>query len=337
MKFQRQNNFQLALILGFFLGISAQADETQQNTWRTPEPTNLMYLELNRRTVLFELAPEFAPEHVANLRTLVKAGYFDGTAVIRSQDNYVAQWGDTAQEEADARSLGKAKKTLDAELFRPKKGLAITSIESRDAYADEVGFVSGFAMGADPSGPNARAWLTHCYGALGVGRGMELDSGNASSLYMVTGHSPRHLDRNVTLIGRVLQGADALSSLPRGTGPLGFYEDPSEYVLIDRVRMGDDVPAAERIEIEIMRTDSDEFAAHVKARTHRENEWFTDPTGKIEVCNVGVPTRVAPTRLAKQRSKPPLPAPLSQLNRHRSSLAATNTQAGDSGLPTASF
>ena len=259
--------------------------------WRVPAPENMLYLSLAGQRVVFELAPDFAPRHVANLRTLVKQGYFDGLAVIRSQDNYVAQWGDPAQEEADVRPLGDAAERLKHEFFRAKEGVTITPIHSQDAYADEVGFAKGFAVGADKADKDARAWLTHCYGALGVGRGMALDSGNASSLYMVTGHAPRHLDRNVTLIGRVLKGAEALSSLPRGTGTLGFYEDPSELTLIESARMGDDVPTDDRLKLEIMRTDTDTFDAYVKSRTHRSGEWFYDPTGRIDVCNVGVPSR----------------------------------------------
>jgi peptidylprolyl isomerase len=150
-----------------------------------------------------------------------------------------------------------------------------------------VGFVHGFASGADTQ----RAWLTHCYGALGVGRGLESNSGNASSLYVVTGHAPRHLDRNVTLIGRVIHGMELLSSLPRGSDALGFYATPDQHIGIKSVRFGDQVPPGERLDIEILRTDSVTFTNYVQARTHRRHPWFIDPVGKIEICNVGVPSR----------------------------------------------
>lgn len=270
---------------------STVIEQSTASDWRQPEQANLMYLEIGEQRIVFELSATFAPNHVQNLKTLVGQSYFDGLAVIRSQDNYVAQWGDPAEDEATLRSLGDAKERIPHEFYRAKKGLNINTINSRDAYADEVGFVEGFAVGSDKDSKHARAWLTHCYGALGVGRGMELDSGNSSSLYMVTGHAPRHLDRNVTLIGRVIEGAEALSSLPRGTGPLGFYESADELTKIDRVRMGDTVPEAEQLHIEIMRTDTETFQNYVTARTHRLDDWFADPTGKIEVCNVGVPSR----------------------------------------------
>ena len=127
---------------------------SQATDWRQPEQSNLMYVQLaNADTpVVFELAEDFAPKHIANLRMLVKQKYFDGPAVIRSQDNYVAQWGDPAQDEGEFRSLGDAAETVEPEFYRAKNGLALQTIVSRDAYADEVGFVKGFAVGADEQG-----------------------------------------------------------------------------------------------------------------------------------------------------------------------------------------
>src|SRR5205823_2247081 len=103
---------------------------------------------------------------------------------------------------------------------------------------------------------SGRAWLAHCYAMVGAGRGDTADSGSGAELYVVIGHSPRHLDRNVTLLGRVVEGMELLSTLPRGTGPLGFYEDPKQYVFIPKVRLAADVPAAERTALELLRTDT---------------------------------------------------------------------------------
>ena len=46
----------------------------------------------------------------------------------------------------------------------------------------------------------------------------------ARELYAVIGQSPRGLDRNITLVGRVVRGIELLSVIPRGHGAMGFYE-----------------------------------------------------------------------------------------------------------------
>lgn len=254
-------------------------------------------MQLESGEVIFELAPTFAPKHVENLTVLVEQKYFDELAIIRSQDNYVVQWGDPRAQSERARSLGKAKATLAPEFFRKLAGLEINYITSRDPYAARVGFSQGFTVGSDApvsdtsDSGESRAWLTHCYGALGVGRDMAADSGNSAELYVVIGHAPRHLDRNVTLIGRAISGMDKLSSLARGTGPLGFYETAEEATIIKSIKLGSQLPKEQQSKLEIMRTDTVTFADYIESRTTRLNEWFLDSTGKIGICNVGVPTR----------------------------------------------
>jgi hypothetical protein len=136
------------------------------------------------------------------------------------------------------------------------------------------------------------AWLAHCYGTLGVGRGNTTDSGDGTSLYVVTGHAPRHLDRNITTVGRVVHGIQHLSALPRGTGNLGFYEKPSERVPIKSIRIAADVPKAEQLSIKVLRTDSATFTRAVEALRNRGGDWFKVPAGYIELCNVQVAVRV---------------------------------------------
>jgi peptidylprolyl isomerase len=126
---------------------------------------------------------------------------------------------------------------------------------------------------------------------VGAGRDNGADTGGGTELYVVIGHAPRHLDRNVTLVGRVMQGMELLSTLPRGTGALGFYEQPEQRVPIQRVRVAADVPAAERVALEVLRTNTQTFARLVEARRHRREEWFLDPVGHVELCNVPIPVR----------------------------------------------
>lgn len=254
--------------------------------WRPLDPQNTLYVQLASGRVVIELAPEFAPAHAANLRTLVRQKYFDGLGVIRSQDNFVVQWGDAEGK----RSLGEARATLPPEFTVPlRAGLPFTRLPDPDGYAPEVGFSGGFPAARDPAA--GQAWLAHCYGMVGAGRGNEPESGNGTELYVVTGHAPRQLDRNIALVGRVVQGMELLSVLPRGTGPLGFYEQPSQHVPITSVRLEADVPEAERSKIEVLRTDTATFAALVEARRNRRDDWYKVPAGHIDLCNVPLPVR----------------------------------------------
>jgi peptidylprolyl isomerase len=259
--------------------------------WRTVDPDALVLLELDSGTVFIELAPAFAPRHVEQLRGLIAQSYFNGLAVLRSQDNYVAQWGDPLADDVEqARSRGKEAARLPAEFDQASDTLgAFTAVPDGDVYAPEAGFIDGFPAARDPA--TGRSWLAHCYGALGAGRDNPPDSGSAAQLYVVTGHAPRHLDRNVTLFGRVLEGIEHLSSLPRGHAPLGFYTPEQAKPVVKAMRLASAVDPAERPGFEVMRTDSDSFRAYIESRRFRREPWFAHPAGRIEVCNVGIPTR----------------------------------------------
>ncbi len=253
--------------------------------WRPLDPQNTLYVELPAGRVIIELSTVFAPRHAANIVALAREGYYDGAFIVRSQDNYVVQWADPEGK----RPIKNAQKTLPAEFERTARGIPFTPLVDPDTYAPEVGFSDGFPMARDPK--FGRAWLVHCYGMVGAGRDTDVDSGGGTELYAVIGQAPRHLDRNVTLVGRVVQGMELLSVLPRGAGLLGFYEKAEQRVPIKSVRVAADVPAAQRTELEILRTDTPTFTAYVEARRNRREEWFKVPAGHVDVCNVPIVTR----------------------------------------------
>ncbi len=270
-------------------------DSSTAADWRPLDPENTLYLELPSGRVVIELAPAFAPQHAVNIRTLVREKYFDGLDVIRAQDNYVVQWGDAEEDETKAKAQGSAKLTLPPEFtIALAKGTPFTVLPDKDGYAPQVGFSNGFPAARNPK--TGQAWLTHCYGAVGVGRGNEPTSGNGSSLYAIISHAPRHLDRNIAVVGRVVKGIEKLSVLPRGTGALGFYETAAERTPITAVRLAADLPEAERTNLEVMRTDSASFAAVAESRRNRHDDWYIAPAGYIELCNVPIPVRAIPTK-----------------------------------------
>ncbi len=276
-------------------------DGSKPGDWRTLDPMRTLYLDLDAGRVVIELAPEFAPAHVANLRALAKGGYWNGLSINRSQDNFVVQWGDAATTDATRKPLPKgAKAKLPAEFARPLKNLSFTRLPDVDGWAPEVGFSYGFPIGLD-RGEGGSAWLAHCYGMVGAGRDTPADSSNGTELYVVTGQSPRQLDRNMSSVGRVVQGIELLSVLPRGSGGLGFYEKPEQRVPIRSIRLAADLKPAERLKLQALRTDTPLFEAIVEARRNRRDDFYKRPAGHIDLCNVPLPVRIAPETAAKPK------------------------------------
>jgi len=255
--------------------------------WRAPAPDDTVYLDLVRGRVVIELATRLAPQHVANLKTLVRNHYFDGLAVIRVQDNYVVQWDDPDHRRPVPAGVKPAVEfTVD-----PRAASRFEPLPDRDLYAPEVGFLDGFPAARDRR--TRTLWLAHCYGMVGAGRDDPPES-DGTEMYVVIGHAPRQLDRNVALFGRVLKGMELLASLPRGSGEMGFYTASESPVPITSMRLASDVPAAQRTSIEVLRTDSATFRSLLDQRRNRHESWFKFNPGHIDLCNVPLPTRTPP-------------------------------------------
>ena len=244
--------------------------------WRPLDPANTLYMDLPSGRVIIELAPAFAPNHAANIRTMAKEGYWDGLWIYRTQDNFVVQWGDPREDKPKA--LGTAKARLEQEFTVPvKNDTQFTRLPDKDGYAVQVGHSNGFPSARDPK--SGQTWLAHCYGMVGVARGNESDSGNGGTLYAVIGNSPRHLDRNITVVGRVVSGMPLLSILPRGPAPM------------KSVKLASEVPEAERAKFEVMRTESASFKAVAEAQRNRGGPWTKVAAGHVDLCNVPIPVR----------------------------------------------
>ena len=267
-------------------------DASQPSDWRTLDPENTLYMQVPGGRVVIELAPQFAPAHVANIRTLARGHYWDGLSIYRSQDNFVVQFGDPTEDEAARKPLGDAKPHLPAEFTRPAAGLPFDVLPDSDGYAPQVGFAGGFPAGRDPE--TGDAWLAHCYGTLGAGRDVAADSSNGTELYVVDGQSPRQLDRNITVVGRVVEGMELLSTIRRGPPPMGFYEDPALRTPIVSISLASELPADGRVALQALRTDTPLFARLVEMRRNRSDGWYKVPAGHIDLCNVPLPVRPLP-------------------------------------------
>jgi len=260
------------------------------SAWRTIDPDDLLVIDLKTGgRVVVQLAPQFAPVHVANIRALARGQWWDGAAVYRVQDNYVAQWGNNDSDRAQPPGVV-AKPP--AEYTRPLKGLAVRPLGFTDPYAPAAGYASGWPIAYSPKGGWAN--LAHCYASVGVGRDLSPDTGTGGELYAVIGHGPRHLDRNIALVGRVVEGIDRLSSLPRGTGDLGFYKQRTEDTPIAQARLASQLVAAERPSFQYLDTSSASFASYLRVRANRRDAFYIRPAGGVDLCNAPVPVRRAP-------------------------------------------
>ncbi len=287
--------------------------------WVAIAPSDLLVMDLTdgprgpRRVVIQLMPAPFSQGWVGNIRKLAAAKWWDGTSINRVQDNYVVQWGDATEKKAlpdglavvpesnyifnigESRSLSLDKrwdKKFEWNLDRigdeqPPKGRIPAYIDGFKSYANYDLFERGWPLAVDTV--DFEQWPVHCYGMVGVGRNLSPDTGTGAELYTVIGHAPRHLDRNIALVGRVIEGIEHLSSLPRGTGALGFYEKEEERVPIVSVRLGNDV--ADLPAFEYLSTESASFAAYAEARANRRDPFFNIPAAGADICNIPVPVR----------------------------------------------
>jgi cyclophilin family peptidyl-prolyl cis-trans isomerase len=276
--------------------------------WVAISPSDLLVMDLanGKRVVIQLMPPPFSQGWVGNIRKLAAARFWDGTSVNRVQDNYVVQWGDAnGDDKTKAKVLPPGLVKVPQNAYQvPTPAMVTISKALFGASLQLYGGVDMFDQGW-PIAKGARnedailfppnegvmaGWPVHCYGMVGVGRDMPPDTGTGAELYTVIGHAPRHLDRNIALVGRVISGIENLSSLPRGTGPLGFYEKPEERVGIASIRIGAEVKDLARFEY--LSTESASFAKYADARANRRDPFFIQPAGGADICNIPVPVRV---------------------------------------------
>jgi peptidylprolyl isomerase len=264
--------------------------DSPASDWRPLDPQNTLVMDVAGHQVILELAPTFAPKHVANIRTLAHEGYWDGLAIVRVHDNFVTQWGDPNEDNKDkVKSLGSAAKHLPAEFSIPYKGLPIAKLKDPDGWAPVSGWVDGMPVAADPK--TNKAWMTHCYGVVGAGRNMELDSSTGAELYAIIGQSPRMLDLNITVVGRVLKGMEYLSALPRGDAPMGMYDTPEQMAPIKSTKLMADMPEDQRPKLEVLKTGSKTWNEYLETRRNPPDEFHVHKANFTNVCSVTVPVR----------------------------------------------
>jgi peptidylprolyl isomerase len=264
------------------------------SAWKTIPAEDLLVIDLaNGSRAVIQLAPAFAPVHVANIRAFARSGWWNGgkAAIYRVQDNYVVQWG--RNETKDPLPAGVVA-LPPAEYHRQLQGLQVRPLGYPDPYAPGAGHALGWPVAYDPREGSAN--LTHCYGYVGIARDLSPDTGNGSELYAIIGHAPRALDRVIAVVGRVVSGMEKMSAFPRGTEALGIYKDRAQDIPIASMRMASELPAANRPSFQYLHTQSAAFDEYVRLRANRKDDFFIRPAGGIDLCSASVPTRATPAR-----------------------------------------
>lgn len=254
--------------------------------WRTIPDDELMIVTLGTgKRVVIRLAAAYAPAHVANVRALARARWWDGLSVYRVQENWVVQWGDqTEHKPLPAGVTDQPAAEFEITRFAPAQRMA-----RADAYSTAGGITAdGWPVASD----GTHAWLTHCYGMVGVARDALPSTGSGAELFTPIGQSARRLDRNYTVVGRVVEGMQFLSGLPRSDAPMGMYATSQEALPIATVRLASDLPAAARPRYQYRAADNPRFAAAIALRENPKPP--TVSLGGAAVCDVPLAVRQAP-------------------------------------------
>lgn len=268
---------------------AAIIDSSTEDEWRQLDVENTLYLKLSSGMVVLELLSDLAPNHVSNTKALIRQSVFDGSQFYRVIDGFVAQGGPEFDSEDEMKPLTSGSYSVSEELtFSGELAVDYTPFDWTDGYADETGFLNGFAVGRDLV--SGEAWLLHCYGALGMGRANDLNSGG-TELYVVNGQAQRYLDRNVTVFGRVILGMEHIQSLKRSEGIMGSVDLTGQNT-IESIRVAADLPADEVMAIEVMKTNSNSFKKLLLARSNRSSSWFVYQHNYMGACGVPIPVRL---------------------------------------------
>lgn len=287
----------LAAMLAAFGLTSAFADDDEEETgptplaflqaapddvWRPLDPENTIYMDLPAGLVVIELRPDFAPNHVQRIKELTREGFYDGLAFHRVIEGFMAQGGDPKGDGTG----GSDKPNLKAEFTRDASKVENFTQIGRDRIAPRVGFVNGMPVAAQPQAlqtfmtdRDPQLWPLHCPGVMSMARATDPNSAN-SQFFLMIGDSRLNLDKRYTAWGWIVDGFEATRRIVRG-------EPPSRPTPIIRVRVEADIPASERENIRVLKTNSETFNEYLNLiEAVDETDYVKD------VCEIRVPIKV---------------------------------------------
>lgn len=261
-----------------------------EEAWRSVDQDRLLYIETDHGMIVVELAPEFAPNHVARMRELAGERFYDFLVWHRVIDGFMAQGGGSRANPGHAADIP----PLEAEFTIRRSGEpAVSELQDRVVNPREIpqmakaGFWNGFHAGTQTAAlagitgdGRVQSWLLHCRGAAAMAR--TSDPNSALSQFYITTGSPDHLNATYTVWGRVRHGIQAVDAIRVGSA----MEDPDFTPdIIRSMRVGSELPAEAQIGVEVIDTGSEAFAGYL--------DTLRDAQGNLpDICEITVPTRI---------------------------------------------
>lgn len=277
--------FSRALLAGLCLAavttpaVAARPAKPTKADWRTPAPETVMVIDTNKGRVLVELVPEVAPNHVARLQELTRAGVYDGRTFFRVIDKFMAQTGDPTNTGEGASD----KPNLKAE-FTFRRTAETGFVPMAAPAGLEVGYLKSLPVVSQAwswsdmtSDKKVSAWGTYCSGVIGMAR--DEDNNSANSQFFLMRQPYPSLDKRYTAFGRVISGLDAVRAIKTGE-PVLVPQD-----LMQKVRLLSDIPEAERPKVRVIDPKSAWFAAETKRLRTLKGADFS-------VCDIDLPVEV---------------------------------------------
>ncbi len=291
----------LSVALSLSLTVACQAQEALEPAltpdeiasatapdWRAVSPENLILVETGHGDIVVELNPDFAPNHTAQFRDLVRGDVYNGAHFYRVIDAFVAQGG--LEDDVVIENYP----TLVNENDRGISDAAFVPLDNPDLFAPVVGHIDGFAVGRSET--LGKEWLLHCPGALAMARDTDPDSGS-TEFYIVL-DAQRYLDRNLTVFGRVIDGMQYVQKLKRGDRAVesGVIQAPEVGDEILSMTVAADLTEAIRPIYQVQAMPSQAFEdAKTEKRVRDEDFFYRKPPEVLDICGFEVPTRRLPT------------------------------------------
>ncbi len=233
---------------------TAQADPAN---WRSVDLENVVIFRTTKGDVYIELAPEIAPNHVVQIRKIVRSGLYSGTEFHRVISGFMAQGGDIAA------TLGRepdfANVNGEFVFRRDPKSMKIQPINDSDSVKNEYsGFYNGFPIKTRQDelanyseDGRVESWMPHCPGVVSMAR--TNDPNSAKDQFFLMRDESDFLDRKYTAWGRMLKGLDVAKSLAVG-------EPPVRPDILTSAVMASDLATKDQPKIWVLRHDGSLFS-----------------------------------------------------------------------------